>query len=115
LGAASKFAGTFAGTSGERKGKYQQMALTDLAIRNTKDSAKPQKLSDGGGLNLIANALAMRLFFAENPPNCCRRIYKDRRWRPFDLLRHGLEAPKDSVTFVPWFSHMPLPPPSGCQ
>jgi integrase len=62
LRAAGSFAGTFAGTGEERKGKYQQMTLTDLAIRNSKASAKPQKLSDGGGLFLLVTPAGGKLW-----------------------------------------------------
>jgi len=38
------------------------MALTDLAIRNSKPSNKPQKLSDGGGLYLLVTAAGGKLW-----------------------------------------------------
>jgi len=38
------------------------MALTDLAIRNAKSSAKPQKLSDGGNLYLLVTPAGGKLW-----------------------------------------------------
>jgi hypothetical protein len=38
------------------------MALTDLAIRNTKPSSKPQKLSDGGSLYLLVTPAGGKLW-----------------------------------------------------
>jgi hypothetical protein len=38
------------------------MALTDLAIRNSKASTKPQKLSDGGGLFLLVTPAGGKLW-----------------------------------------------------
>ncbi len=38
------------------------MALTDLAIRNAKPWAKPQKLSDGGNLYLLVTPAGGRLW-----------------------------------------------------
>ncbi|MFX6098134.1 Arm DNA-binding domain-containing protein, partial [Acinetobacter baumannii] len=53
--ASRKIVGTFVGTSRTNSSRYQQVPLSDTAIRNAKPSpdGKDLKLSDGGGLFLL--------------------------------------------------------------
>jgi Arm DNA-binding domain len=46
----------------KRRGGTNTMALTDTAIRTTKPRAKPFKLTDGGGLHLLVNPSAVKLW-----------------------------------------------------
>ena len=46
-------AGNFAGNRVATEESYQQMALTDAAVRNARPPEKPQKLADGKGLYLL--------------------------------------------------------------
>jgi integrase len=45
-----------------KKVRYQQMPLTDTAVRKAKPSARPAKLSDGGGLHLLLTPSGGRLW-----------------------------------------------------
>ena len=97
-------AGNFAGNWVVTEASYQQMALTDVAVRNARPPEKPQKLADGKGLYLLLapsggkwwrfdyrNGGKQKTLSLGVYPDISLKAARERRDKARTLLAHGVD------------------------